>query len=83
MEARLALGGVAHKPWRDLEAEQALRGRPATEASFAEAADRLLRGAKGYAHNAFKIGLARRAILRALSQAARGTPQLQWQKKIL
>jgi xanthine dehydrogenase YagS FAD-binding subunit len=82
-EARVALGGVAHKPWRDPAAEQALCGRPAIEASFAEAADRLLRGAKGYAHNAFKIGLARRAILRTLSQAARGTPQPQWQKKIL
>ena len=82
-EARLALGGVAHRPWRDPAAEKALRGRPATEASFAEAADLLLHGAKGYAHNAFKIDLARRAILRALSQAARGAPQPQWQKKIL
>ena len=46
------------------------------------AADALLRDAKGHAHNAFKIDLARRAIVRALTQAARGTPQSQSDKKI-
>jgi xanthine dehydrogenase YagS FAD-binding subunit len=81
-EARLALGGVAHKPWRDKAAEAALRGQPATRATFQKAADMLLRGAEGYRHNAFKIELARRVIVRALTQAARGTPQSQSNKKI-
>jgi xanthine dehydrogenase YagS FAD-binding subunit len=81
-EARLALGGVAHKPWRDGDAEAVLRGQPATEVSFARAADLLLRGAKPYPHNAFKVELARRAIVRTLTQAARGTPQSQSNKKI-
>ena len=81
-EARLALGGVAHKPWRDLAAEAALRGKAAEEASFAAAADVLLRDAKGYGHNTFKIDLARRAIVRTLTQAAQGTPQSQSNKKI-
>jgi xanthine dehydrogenase YagS FAD-binding subunit len=82
-EARLGLGGVAHKPWRDATAEAALRGRPAGEATFAQAADAALSGAKGYPHNAFKIDLARRAIVRALTQAANGTPQSQANKKIV
>jgi xanthine dehydrogenase YagS FAD-binding subunit len=81
-EARLALGGVAHKPWRDPNAEAALRGKSANEATFEQAADLLLAGAKGFAHNAFKIDLARRAIIRTLTQAARGTPQSQSDKKI-
>jgi xanthine dehydrogenase YagS FAD-binding subunit len=81
-EARFALGGVAHKPWRNAQAEAALRGRPAGEAAFAEAAALVLREAKGFGHNSFKIDLARRAIVRALSQAARGTPQSQSNKKI-
>jgi xanthine dehydrogenase YagS FAD-binding subunit len=81
-EARLALGGVAHKPWRDTAAEAALRGQAANEAAFARAADLVLRDAKGYAHNAFKIELARRGIVRALTQAANGTPQSQSNKKI-
>jgi xanthine dehydrogenase YagS FAD-binding subunit len=81
-EARLALGGVAHKPWRRPEAEAALRGQSADAATFAKAADLLLRGAKGFSHNAFKIDLARRAIVRTLTQAAKGTPQSQSGKKI-
>jgi xanthine dehydrogenase YagS FAD-binding subunit len=81
-QARLAVGGVAHKPWRDEAAEAALRGQPANQASFAGAADLLLRDAKGYAHNAFKIDLARRVIIRTLTQAARATPQTQSSKKI-
>jgi xanthine dehydrogenase YagS FAD-binding subunit len=81
-QARLAVGGVAHKPWRDEAAETALRGQPANQASFAAAADLLLRDSKGYAHNAFKIDLARRAIIRALTQAARATPQSQSSKRI-
>jgi xanthine dehydrogenase YagS FAD-binding subunit len=81
-EARFALGGVAHKPWRYPQAEAALRGRPADAAAFAQAADIVLRDAKGFGHNTFKISLARRAIVRALTQAARGTPQVQSNKKI-
>jgi xanthine dehydrogenase YagS FAD-binding subunit len=81
--ARIALGGVAHKPWRDPQAEAALRAQPANAATFARAADVLLRDARGYAHNSFKIDLARRCIARALTQAARGTPQSQSSKKIV
>ena len=81
-EARLALGGVAHKPWRVSAAEAVLLGQRADGSAFAQAADLMLRGAKGYGHNSFKIGLARRAIVRTLSQAARGTPQSQSVKKI-
>ncbi|MFW2106404.1 xanthine dehydrogenase family protein subunit M, partial [Acinetobacter guillouiae] len=69
-EARLALGGVAHKPWRDAQAEALLRGKRASRESFQAAADALLRDARGFAHNTFKIELARRAIVRALEQAA-------------
>jgi xanthine dehydrogenase YagS FAD-binding subunit len=81
-EARLALGGVAHKPWRDPTAETALRGQAASQSTFAGAADIVLQDAKGYDHNRFKIDLARRAIVRALTQAAAGTPQVQSSKKI-
>ena len=81
-DARLALGGVAHRPWRDTQTEAALRGQPAGRATFTRAADVMLRDAEGFEHNAFKIDLARRCIVRALSQAARGTPQSQSIKKI-
>ena len=81
-DGRFALGGVAHKPWRDPRAEAALRGQRANAATFTHAADVLLRDAKGHAHNTFKIDLARRCISRALTQAARGTPQSQSSKKI-
>lgn len=81
-QARLALGGVAHKPWRDQDAEAALHGRTASPANFAAAAQIVLREAKGLAHNGFKIELARRCIVRALTQAAQGTPQLPSDKKI-
>jgi xanthine dehydrogenase YagS FAD-binding subunit len=81
-EARLALGGVAHRPWRDASAEAALRGQTADQSSFTRAADLLLRDAKGYEHNAFKIELARRGIVRTLTQAAQATPQSQSVKKI-
>lgn len=82
LEARVALGGVAHRPWRDPLAEWQMRGQKADRETFAAAADFLLQGAKGFAHNAFKIDLARRAIVRALTQAARGTPQSQSDKRI-
>jgi xanthine dehydrogenase YagS FAD-binding subunit len=81
-EARLALGGVAHKPWRDPSAEAALRRQAVNQGTFTRAADLLLRDAKGFEHNAFKIDLARRAVVRALTQAAAGTPQSQSNKKI-
>ena len=81
-DARLAAGGLAHKPWRDPAAESALRGQNANQETFTRAADLLLREAKGLAHNAFKIGLAHRAIVRALGQAAQGKPQSQSEKKI-
>lgn len=81
-EARLALGGVAHKPWRNPEAEAALNGQPANAGTFARAADIVLREAKGFGHNTFKIDLARRTMIRALTQAANGTPQSQSNKKI-
>jgi len=82
-QARFALGGVAHKPWRDPSAEAALNGQVANPEAFRRAADVLLRDARAYAHNAFKIELARRAMIRAFSQAARGTPQSQSNKKIV
>jgi xanthine dehydrogenase YagS FAD-binding subunit len=81
-DARLALGGVAHKPWRDREAEAQLGGASPTRDSFVRAAETLLRRARGFGHNDFKIELARRAIVRALGQAARGTPQSQADKRV-
>jgi xanthine dehydrogenase YagS FAD-binding subunit len=81
-EARIALGGVAHMPWRVEEAEAMLRGKVPDRAVFEPVADRILAGARGHEHNAFKIDLARRAIIRALGQAAAGTPQSQTDKRI-
>src|SRR5262249_47456390 len=69
-EARLALGGVAHKPWRDTEAEAMLKGREAVKDNFQKVAEAILRDAKGFGHNDFKIELAKRAIVRALRQAS-------------
>jgi xanthine dehydrogenase YagS FAD-binding subunit len=80
--ARLALGGVAHKPWRNREAEALLEGKPATRESFQAAADRIVGEAKPQATNGFKIDLARRAIVRGLEQAAAGTPQSLSDKRI-
>jgi xanthine dehydrogenase YagS FAD-binding subunit len=81
-EARLALGGVAHKPWRDVGAEVQLAGAPASRESFERAADMVVRNARAHGHNDFKIELARRSIVRALSQAARAQPQSQADKRI-
>ena len=72
-EARIALGGVAHKPWRDPGAEAVLRGSEPTRDNFAKAAQVILRDARGFEHNAFKIELARRTVVRALSEAAKET----------
>jgi xanthine dehydrogenase YagS FAD-binding subunit len=81
-EARIALGGVAHKPWRVAGAEAVLSGQTPSDQAFASAADALLAGAKGQGENDFKIPLARRAIIRALKQAAAGTPQSQTDKRV-
>ena len=81
-EARVALGGVAHKPWRDESAEALLVGRTASFDGFAAVADHILAPAVGRSENRFKIGLARKAIIRALSQAAAGTPQSQVDKRV-
>jgi xanthine dehydrogenase YagS FAD-binding subunit len=70
-EARMALGGVAHKPWRATKAEQTLVGKKPEEQAFQEAARAELAAARAYKYNAFKIELARRAISRALTTAAK------------
>lgn len=71
-QARIALGGVAHKPWRRADVEASLVGQPATAEHFAAAAELLVKDAQPLAHNAFKVELARRAVVRALSTAAEG-----------
>lgn len=70
--ARVAMGGVAHKPWRATEAERILTGARADEATFRRAAEAAMQGARGYEHNRFKIEMGRRAIVRALDLAANG-----------
>jgi xanthine dehydrogenase YagS FAD-binding subunit len=70
-QARIVLGGVAHKPWRSTEAEAALTGRPASEDNFRQAANAALKDAKPLAHNAFKVELGTRAIVRALMRASK------------
>jgi len=66
-EARIALGGVGTKPWRSHEAEAALSGQPATEQTFQKAAEAAMAGAVAHRDNAFKILLAKQAIVRALA----------------
>ncbi|WP_027549522.1 xanthine dehydrogenase family protein subunit M [Bradyrhizobium sp. WSM2254] len=73
-EARIALGGVAAKPWRARTAEDVLKGVTPTADAFQEAAWRALTDAKPSGDNAFKIELARRIVVRALTLAAAGTP---------
>lgn len=65
---RLAMGGVALKPWRTYVLEEALTGKEATAENFAAAAEAELKDAKGYEHNSFKIGLAKRTIVSVLQQ---------------
>ncbi len=79
---RLALGGVAHKPWRDKDAENLLVGKPPERQHFAAVADAILHDARGQGGNDFKIPLARKGIVRALEQAASGTPQSQIDKRV-
>jgi xanthine dehydrogenase YagS FAD-binding subunit len=69
--ARVAFGGVAHKPWRSLEAEAVLRGRPATIDTYRAAADAALARAVGRGYNDFKIELAKRTLVAALMEAER------------
>jgi xanthine dehydrogenase YagS FAD-binding subunit len=73
-KARFALGGVAHKPWRDQEAEKMLEGQTASPDLFRKVAAKVFAEAKGYGegslHNSFKIELGKRAIVRALKQAS-------------
>lgn len=70
--AGLALGGVAHKPWRSTEAEKSLSGATPGPDAFKKAANLAVAGAKPYEHNAFKIELAKQSIVRALTLAAQG-----------
>ena len=70
-EVRLALGGVAHKPWRASTAEGLLKGRPATQAAYREAAEAELAGARPLSDNGFKIELARRVIVDTLAKLTR------------
>lgn len=71
-DARLALGGVAHKPWRVLEAETFLKGKSPTIETFQQVAEIVLQGAKPLTHNSFKVNMAKRAIKRALMISAQG-----------
>jgi len=82
-EIRVALGGVAHKPWRRKDVEARFTGRPANRATFEAFARALTEGATGHGQNDFKVELAPRAIVRALEQAAAGTPQSQTHKVIV
>ena len=68
--ARVALGGVAHKPWRAHKVESEITGKSADEKTLRAAAEAELASAKGYKYNSFKIELAKRAIVRALSVVA-------------
>lgn len=68
-EARIVLDGVAHKPWRNREAENLLKNQSATKENFQKAAEIIFAEARGFEHNNFKIELGRRAVVRALRQA--------------
>ncbi len=75
-EARIALGGVGTKPWRAREAEEVLRGASASEDVFRKAAAAALSGAAPREHNAFKVELAQRIIVRTLRRVAAGQPEV-------
>ena len=68
-DVRLGMGGVAHKPWRLMEAENFLKGKQASEAVFRKAGELAMRNAKGYGHNNFKLKLAPNAVVEALKTA--------------
>jgi xanthine dehydrogenase YagS FAD-binding subunit len=80
--ACLALGGVAHKPWRSAAAEAVLAGSRPRRTAFERAAEVALEGATGLSGNRFKIELARRTIVRALEQAGAATPQSPSKKSV-
>jgi xanthine dehydrogenase YagS FAD-binding subunit len=69
-KARLAMGGVAHKPWRLFDAEKALIGKPVSVDSFKQAAEIAMQGAKAYEYNSFKLKLAPATITEALKHAS-------------
>jgi len=69
VRARIALGGVGTKPWRALQAESALTGKPSSDSVFRQAAEAALRGAKPQSENKFKIELAKRCIVHSLRMA--------------
>ncbi len=81
-EARVALGGVAHKPWRNQDLELRLVGQAPEDTAFRSFASAITEGACGHGQNDFKIELARRAVVRALRQASQDTPQSQSEKRI-
>ncbi len=68
---RIALGGVAHKPWRATKSEDFLRGKEATEVNFEKAAAMEMADAEPLEHNAYKVELGTRAIVRALKKSAK------------
>jgi xanthine dehydrogenase YagS FAD-binding subunit len=74
--ARIAIGGVAAKPWRPREAEASLEGAPTSAEAFARAAELALAPARPSGDNAYKIELARRIVARALRLASAGTPEM-------
>lgn len=80
-QGRIAMGGMAHKPWHSDKANALLVGKPVDD-SFADVADALMTGAKGWGSNDFKLDLAPATIRRACRQAAAGTPQIQSDKRI-
>ncbi|ESQ79378.1 xanthine dehydrogenase family protein subunit M [Asticcacaulis sp. YBE204] len=82
-DVRVALGGVAHKPWRNEALEAEMVGQMPDAAVFSRFATALLHDAKGQGQNDFKIDLARRTVIRTLTQAAAATPQPQTRKSIL
>ena len=69
--ARIALGGVAHKPWRAIEAERQLAGVTLSDDALAAAGEAAVKGAQGRGHNDFKIQLAARTVARSLADAAK------------
>jgi xanthine dehydrogenase YagS FAD-binding subunit len=72
--SRVALGGVATKPWRAPEVERELEGRPPTRAVFERAAAKAVSGARPRAHNRYKVALIQRTLVRALEEAAARSP---------
>jgi len=71
-EVSIAMGGVAHKPWRAFEAEKYLRGKQATAENFTAAAEKEMAKAHPLEHNRFKVEMGKKAIVRALNQAMKG-----------